>query len=67
MIAGLVLAAGASARMGRPKALLPVGSGGEVAVEVVLSPKFHERDAIVPSLSVEASVKFAVSPLVVNV
>jgi CTP:molybdopterin cytidylyltransferase MocA len=36
MIAGVILAAGASARMGRPKALLPVGPGGETAVDVVL-------------------------------
>jgi hypothetical protein len=32
----------------------------------VLSPKFQLRDAIVPSESVELSVKFAVRPEVVN-
>ena len=32
MIAGIVLAAGFSARMGRPKALLPVGAGGPTFV-----------------------------------
>ena len=39
---------------------------GFVAVDVPPSPKVQERDAIVPSLSLDASVKLAVSPLVVN-
>ena len=39
---------------------------GLVAVDVAPSPKFHERDEIVPSLSVELSVKFATSALVVK-
>jgi molybdenum cofactor cytidylyltransferase len=33
MIPGIVLAAGRSSRMGRPKALLPVGPGGELFLE----------------------------------
>src|SRR5207342_943014 len=37
-----------------------------VAVDVVPSPKFQLREAMVPSLSVELSVKFAVRPLVVK-
>jgi hypothetical protein len=36
------------------------------AVEVAPSPKVHEREAIEPSLSVELSVKFATSALVVK-
>ena len=39
---------------------------GFVAVDVVPSPKFQLRDAIVPSLSVDVSVKLAVRPLVEN-
>jgi hypothetical protein len=37
-----------------------------VAVDVVPSPKFHEREAIVPSESVELSVNVAVRPEVLN-
>ena len=37
---------------------------GLVAVEVLPSPKFHEREAIEPSLSVELSVKFTLRPLI---
>ena len=37
MIAGLVLAAGASSRMGQPKAALPLGSPGETVLSRVLS------------------------------
>ena len=37
---------------------------GLVAVDVVLSPKFQLREAMVPSESVELSVNVAVSPLV---
>jgi hypothetical protein len=39
---------------------------GFADVDVLLSPKFHERDAIVPSLSVDESVNVAVRPLVVR-
>jgi molybdenum cofactor cytidylyltransferase len=35
MIPGIVLAAGKSSRMGRPKALLPIGPGGETFVDHV--------------------------------
>ena len=37
------------------------------AVDVVLSPKFQLRDAMVPSLSVDESANVAVRLLVVNV
>jgi hypothetical protein len=37
---------------------------GFVAVEVPPSPKVHAREAIVPSMSVELSVKVAGEPLV---
>jgi molybdenum cofactor cytidylyltransferase len=37
MIPGVVLAAGASTRMGRPKALLPVAPGGETFLERIVS------------------------------
>src|SRR6185312_1873073 len=40
---------------------------GLVAVDVPPSPNVHERDEIVPSESVDVSVKFAVRPEVVNV
>jgi hypothetical protein len=40
---------------------------GLVAVDVAPSPKFHECVPIVPPLSVDVSVKFAVRPLVVYV
>lgn len=36
MIGGLVLAAGESSRMGRPKAALPVGPGGETALSLAV-------------------------------
>ena len=39
---------------------------GLVAVELVLSPKFQEREAMLPSLSLELSVKLAVRPEVVK-
>ena len=39
---------------------------GFVAVDVPLSPNVQARDAIVPSLSVEPSVKLAVRPFVVK-
>ena len=39
---------------------------GFVAVDVPPSPNVHAREAIVPSLSVELSEKFAVRPLVVT-
>ena len=39
---------------------------GLVAVEVPPSPKFQAREAIVPSLSVELSVKLATRPLVLD-
>ena len=37
---------------------------GLVALELVLSPKFQEREAMLPSLSLEPSVKLALRPLV---
>jgi hypothetical protein len=40
---------------------------GLVAVDVVLSPKFQAREAIVPLASVEVSVKLTVRPLTLEV
>src|SRR4051794_9172577 len=40
---------------------------GLVAIDVAPSPNVHECDVIVPPESVDASVKFAVRPDVVNV
>jgi molybdenum cofactor cytidylyltransferase len=37
MIAGIVLAGGKSSRMGRPKALLPIGSAGETFLDRITS------------------------------
>ncbi len=39
---------------------------GLVVVEVLPSPKFQEREAIVPSLSLELSVKLTTRPLTVS-
>lgn len=53
--AGIVLAAGASRRMGSPKQLLPVGAGGRTLLEVVVAAACDSRlDDVVVVLGANA-------------